>query len=66
MKMHGALPPFLWAHEVCGSSHKNNFITKKAEIICDKISEYNIIFIILCGKTLLFFLSKPCMKKAAL
>lgn len=64
IKMHGALPPFLWAHEVCSSSHKNNFITKKCEI-CDKISEYNnIIFIILCGKTLLWFVSKPCMKTA--
>lgn len=63
MKIHGALPPFLWGHRVCSSSHKNNFITKKGEITCDKISECNdIIFAILCGKTLLWFVSKPCMK----
>lgn len=54
--MHGALPSSLWAHKVCSSSPKNNFITKKGEITCNKISEYNnIIFVILCGKILLWF-----------
>jgi hypothetical protein len=62
--MHGALPSSFWAHNICSSSHKNNFITKKGEITHDKISEYiYIIFVILCSKTLLWFLSELYMKR---